>query len=83
MDCVEKGCPGNVNEEHPVFLPVDRTRKRIAYACWICGRLYWPNGKPVYTRYNEKGYWWQGQIIRGEKNKKKLETPEIDDIPAK
>ncbi len=54
MICVEKNCDGKIDKKNTRLVMTGCSSRSIACTCEKCGRLHWPNGKPVFNRGGEK-----------------------------
>lgn len=57
IECRRFGCKGEVGHEPPIsFLIIEDDIEGKAFACNICGGLYWGGGTPVRNRHGYQAF---------------------------
>jgi hypothetical protein len=62
FDCKENDCSGKVGSKGECDVMTGCRNYSLAYACNECGRLYWPDGNPVFNRSSEPAFFIDGYL---------------------
>ena len=56
MKCKMQGCSGDISETSTVSLRTSCASFSPAHSCDECGRIYWPDGRPVFNRQDHAAF---------------------------
>jgi len=56
MKCSMPGCNGEISERSTVSLRTSCFSFSPAHSCDVCGRIYWPDGRPVFNRQESAAF---------------------------
>jgi hypothetical protein len=63
MNCKIAGCRGKISDIPSVSLQTSCISAALANACNACGRLYWPNGNPIFNRQGHAAFLEGGNVV--------------------